>query len=102
MPTRAASAACACEICRRPPAMAAEPVRRGVAGRFAALRGTRRALVAMLLGALLTAAMPPFFIVPLAFVAIAGLLWLLDGAAQSPHPIRSALNVGWWFGFGHF
>jgi apolipoprotein N-acyltransferase len=82
--------------------MPAEPARRSVAARLAGVRGWRRALVAMVLGALLTLAMPPVFALPAAFVAIAGLLWLLDGAKDSPRPVRTAFLIGWWFGFGHF
>ena len=73
-----------------------------VGSRVADLRGWRRAVVAMLLGILLTAAMPPLFVVPVAFVSFTGLLWLLDGARTEMKPIRASALVGWWFGFGHF
>ncbi|MGE5538345.1 MAG: apolipoprotein N-acyltransferase [Gemmatimonas sp.] len=83
--------------------MAAEGrTRLSISLRLAALRGWRRALVAAVLGALLTLAMPPLFIVPAAFVSFAGLLWLLDGAAAARHPIRAAFLIAWWFGLGHF
>jgi apolipoprotein N-acyltransferase len=74
----------------------------GVPARLARLTGRRRALAAFLLGALLTLAMPPLYVLPAAFVAFAGLLWLLDGVRASAKPVRTALIVGWWFGFGHF
>jgi apolipoprotein N-acyltransferase len=82
--------------------MTIESGRRSVAARLAALRGWRRALVAFVLGAVLTLAMPPLFAVPAAFVAITGLLWLIDGAEDSRHPIRTGFVIAWWFGWGHF
>lgn len=57
-----------------------------------------RVLIAILLGALLTLAFAPFQIVPLAFVAFSGLLWLL----QQGRTLRSAAVFGWAFGLGHF
>lgn len=80
----------------------AHPAPPGVPARLARLTGRRRALMAFLLGALLTLAMPPLFVLPAAFVAFAGLLWLLDGARAEARPVRAALIAGWWFGFGHF
>lgn len=83
--------------------MAAErPGPHTIMTRLARLSGARRALAAFLLGALLTAAFPPLFILPAAFVAFTGLVWLLDGARASVRPIRTALITGWWFGFGNF
>lgn len=80
-----------------------EPSRRvRVPARLAALHGLRRALVAFLLGALLTTALPPLFVLPAAFVAFTGLVWLLDGVRAGQRPLRAALLTGWWFGFGHF
>jgi len=66
--------------------------------RMAALGGWRRALVAVALGVLLALALPPFHLVPLAVVALTGLLWLIDASAGP----RGAFAVGWLFGFGHF
>lgn len=74
----------------------------GISLRLEWLSGWRRALAAVLLGAVLTAAMPPLFVLPAAFVSFTGLLWLLDGARSSARPIRSVFITGWWFGFGHF
>ena len=62
-----------------------------------ALTGARRALAAVLLGALVTAALPPVGVLPLAVVGFAGLIWLLDGAPRR----LTAIGIGWWFGFGH-
>jgi apolipoprotein N-acyltransferase len=58
--------------------------------------------VALVLGALATAALPPFFAVPLLGVAFTGLVWLIDGAGSARSPARAAFAAGWWFGFGHF
>ncbi|MCC7048445.1 MAG: apolipoprotein N-acyltransferase [Alphaproteobacteria bacterium] len=66
--------------------------------RVVALRGWRRALVALLLGALLALALPPFHLVPLGAIALTGFVWLIDGT-RGP---RGAFAVGWAFGFGHF
>ena len=72
------------------------------ARRLAALAGWRRAAVAMLLGALATAAMPPIYFVPVLLVALPGLVWLADAAGQARRPGWSAFFAGWWFGVGHF
>jgi apolipoprotein N-acyltransferase len=55
-------------------------------------------LLALALGALLALALPPFHFLPLAAVALTGLVWLIDGT-RGP---RGAFGVGWLFGFGHF
>jgi apolipoprotein N-acyltransferase len=60
--------------------------------------GWRRYLVAALLGALATAAMPPIYAIPVLIPAFAGLLWQMAGCTRA----RAALALGWWFGFGHF
>ena len=66
--------------------------------RLGALGRARRAALAVVLGVLATAAMPPlhlvFFLVP----AFSGLLVLIDSSARR----RDALALGWWFGLGHF
>lgn len=64
----------------------------------AALRGWRRALVAIGLGVAAAAAMPPAYALPLLLVAFPGLVWLTDGAGS---PWR-AFTAGWWWGFGFF
>ncbi len=66
------------------------------------LSSTRRAALALLLGALSALALPPWHLVPLIVPAFAGLLWLLDGAAQMPRPLRAAAWTSWLFGVGHF
>ena len=70
--------------------------------RFAAwlrsLSGWRRAAAAFVLGACVTAALPPVHALPFLFVAFPGLVWLIEGCATG----RAALSVGWWFGFGNF
>lgn len=66
--------------------------------RLQAATGWRRRLYAAGLGACAASALPPLGLVPLAFVAFAGLLWLL----QSDDSARrfAGFATGWWFGFG--
>ena len=66
------------------------------ASRLGALGGWRRRLLALLLGALLAAALPPFHLLPAALVSLTGLAWLIDGRDR---PL-GALADGWWFGGG--
>ena len=93
----------------RPPRSGGSPVSRqglltpeALARRTAALAGWRRCLVAVGLGALASAALPPLFALPLLGVAFTGLVWLIDGAGSARSPARAAFAAGWWFGFGHF
>ena len=80
------------------PAVAARGLRPArLAGALAGLNGWRRYAVAALCGALVTAGMPPLYLVPLLVPAFTGLIWLLDGA-RGP---RQAALVAWCFGFGH-
>ncbi|MBL8628115.1 MAG: apolipoprotein N-acyltransferase [Rhodospirillaceae bacterium] len=58
----------------------------------------QRALLAALLGAASTLAMPPWHVVPLLWVTVPLLLWMLDSCKTA----RSAMVIGWSFGFGHF
>ena len=51
----------------------------------------------MLLGVLVTLALPPVTLLPLAVVGFTGLIWLLDGAPRR----LTAIGIGWWFGVGH-
>ncbi len=60
-------------------------------------RGWRRDLAAAALGALATAALPPVHAVPILLLVVPGLLALL-APVQS---WRTALRIGFWFGFGH-
>lgn len=66
-----------------------------------ALRGRRRVLTCLLLGAASALALPPFHLVPFLIPAFVGLLWILDGAGTAAKPWRAGLWVGFWFGFGH-
>ncbi len=63
-----------------------------------ALSGWRRRGLALALGAVAAAAMPPLPAVFLLIPAMTGLLWLVF-ARPSPRP---AFAVGWWFGLGHY
>ena len=64
----------------------------------AALRGWRRVLASLGAGVAAAAALPPVGALPLLVVAFTALAWLIEGCGRG----RSALAVGWWFGFGHF
>ena len=66
--------------------------------RMTALRGWQSWLVAAVLGALASAALPPLYVIPVLLLSFPGLVWLLDGA----HRPRTAFVLGWWFGLGHF
>ncbi|NNE85665.1 MAG: apolipoprotein N-acyltransferase [Alphaproteobacteria bacterium] len=70
--------------------------------RTLSLSRQRRTALAILLGALSALALPPWYFVPLVIPSFAGLLWLLDAAAQSPRPRRAAFVTAWLFGAGHF
>ena len=61
------------------------------------LRGWRRDLMAAGLGALATAALPPVHAIPVLLLVVPGLLALL----ASVQSWRTALRIGFWFGFGH-
>lgn len=69
-----------------------------LAKRVAGLRGWRRALAAVALGAAAAAAQPPLHLYPALVVAFTGLVWLLEGAGGR----RSAFTDGWLFGAGYF
>jgi apolipoprotein N-acyltransferase len=69
-----------------------------LAGTLAALRGWRRHAAAAGLGALATLALPPVYLLPLLYVAFAGLVWLLPAGLRW----RAAFFTGWWFGMGYF
>jgi len=66
--------------------------------RIGQLSGWRRAGVALLLGLLAAAAMPPFNLLPVLFVAFPGLVWLLDGRDGW----RGAFLDGFLWGMGFF
>lgn len=78
-----------------------------LADRVILLWGWRRALVALLAGALLCLGHAPFDFFAVGFVSFTLLVWLLDGVGA---PLDRgwlkaglpAFAVGWWFGFGYF
>lgn len=69
-----------------------------IARRLQAATGWRRRFYAVGLGVCVAVALPPLGLVPLAVVAFAGLLLLL----QSDDPAKrfAGFATGWWFGFG--
>ncbi|GAB6052528.1 apolipoprotein N-acyltransferase [Magnetospira thiophila] len=68
------------------------------AARLRDLSGWRRAGLALFLGVLTAGALPPFHILPLLWIGLIGLLWMLDGVTRP----GAAFGLGWWFGVGHF
>lgn len=78
-----------------------------LASALAELRGWRRHAAAFAAGAAGTFALPPYGFLPLIFIAVPVLVWLLDGVGEPTRSRRrrvmwrSAL-IGWWFGFGYF
>lgn len=57
-----------------------------------------REVLVLALGALSALAFAPLNLLPLMWVAFAGLLWALDGATTR----LQAFRLGWWFGLGQF
>ena len=68
-----------------------------IAARVGALGRWGRLATAFAAGAIATAALPPYHIIPALWLALPVLLWLLEGASSW----RGALAIGWAFGFGH-
>ena len=66
------------------------------------LSGWRRWLCAFLAGVAAALAMAPSYALPLLFVGFSILVLLLDGAANSAKPKKTAFVTGWFFGFGYF
>lgn len=65
--------------------------------------GWKRALIALVAGALSVLAMAPFNAWPILFVTIPVAVWLIDGAgAGRLGGIPTAAMTGWWFGLGYF
>lgn len=65
--------------------------------------GWKRALIALVAGALSALAMAPFNAWPILFLTIPVAVWLIDGAgAGRLGGIPAAALTGWWFGFGYF
>jgi apolipoprotein N-acyltransferase len=70
------------------------------------LTGVRRAVLAVMLGAVSVLAFAPMHVWPVLFVSFGGLVWLLDGC-QAAHAtlkdrLKAASLTGFWFGFGFF
>ncbi len=57
-----------------------------------------RRLILMIFGAIAALAFPPVNALPLFAVGLVALIW----AAETAERRRSALAMGWWWGFGHF
>ncbi len=70
---------------------------RRIAAATAGLRGWRRALLALVLGALATLALPPLYVIPILIPAFTGLVWMIDGARNW----RVAFAIGLCFGMGY-
>jgi apolipoprotein N-acyltransferase len=65
--------------------------------------GWRRALIALIAGALSALAMAPFNAWPVLFVTFPVAVWLIDGAGAGRFGgVPAAALAGWWFGFGYF
>lgn len=65
--------------------------------------GWKRAMIALVAGALSALAMAPFNAWPILFLTIPVVVWLIDGAgAGRLGGIPAAALSGWWFGFGYF
>jgi apolipoprotein N-acyltransferase len=78
-----------------------------LAGRIILAWGFKRALLAILAGAIGVLALPPFGFFAAMFVSFTLLVWLLDGAAAAPgsgflRRLWPAFATGWLFGFGYF
>jgi apolipoprotein N-acyltransferase len=80
-----------------------------LASRVSALRakvrtanGWTRILVAVGSGVACVLALAPFYIWPTMFLTLPVLVWMIDDAAASDAPTKSAFQVGWLFGFGYF
>ncbi len=64
------------------------------------LSGWRRGCVAIFLGVAAALSLPPYDAWPLLFVAVPGVLVMLE--ALTRRDIRKSFLLGWWFGFGYF
>jgi len=64
----------------------------GVSG----LRGWRRREFAVAMGLAAALSMPPMHLVPLLWIALPALAWLLEASPSR----RAAFGAGWWFGVG--
>lgn len=78
-----------------------------LAGRVMLLGGGRRALLAMVAGAVAALALPPVGFFAAMFVSFTLLVWLMDGSTGGANGgifprLRSTFLLGWFFGFGYF
>jgi apolipoprotein N-acyltransferase len=65
--------------------------------------GWKRALIALVAGALSALAMAPFDAWPVLFITFPVLVWLIDGAAAGRYRgVPAAALTGFWFGLGYF
>ena len=70
------------------------------------LWGWRRLALAFLAGALMVLALAPFNALPVGWVSIPILIWMIDGSATPAgtgfvRRLLPAAAIGWWFGFGY-
>lgn len=78
-----------------------------LASKVILLWGVRRALLAILAGAIGALALPPFSFVAALFVSFTLLVWLMDGCVTAPGASffarwRASFFIGWLFGLGYF
>ena len=66
------------------------------------LTGWRRFALALAAGAASAFGFAPLGIFPVLLLGFALLLLLLDGAKQSPKPLRTGFGLGWAFAFGQY
>jgi apolipoprotein N-acyltransferase len=65
--------------------------------------GWKRAVIALLAGALSALAMAPFNAWPILFVTFPVAVWQIDGAGAGRwRGVPAAALTGWWFGLGYF
>lgn len=63
--------------------------------------GWRRALIALLAGAVGALAMPPFGFAPALVISLVPAVWLLDGLGDARRSLAGAAWIGWLWGFGY-
>jgi len=65
--------------------------------------GWRRALIALLAGAVGALAMPPFGVFPALVVSLVPAVWLIDGLGSrgTVRALGAAAGIGWLWGFGY-
>ena len=72
-----------------------------LATQFNRLPLLRRSLLIVALGALNVLGFAPFFLWPLAFIALIGLMIVLEGVRATGSPWRAGFWRGWCYGLGH-